>query len=50
MIIGRLPMTFLFTPDEEIGSPTSRALIEDLARTSAYALVTEPGRDGGVKR
>ena len=44
---ARLPMTFLFTPDEEIGSPTSRALIEDFARTSAYALVTEPGRDGG---
>ena len=32
---ARLPMMFLFTPDEEIGSPTSRALIEDPARTSA---------------
>lgn len=42
-----LPLTFLFTSDEEIGSPTSRAVIEDLARASAFALVTEPGRDGG---
>ncbi len=44
---ARLPLTFLFTPDEEIGSPTTRALIEDLGRRAAYVLVTEPGRDGG---
>lgn len=44
---AKRPMTFLFTPDEEIGSPTSRAVIEDLSRQSAYALVTEPARDGG---
>ncbi len=42
-----LPLTFLFTPDEEIGSPTSRALIEACGRASAYVLVTEPARDGG---
>ena len=42
-----LPLTFLFTSDEEIGSPTTRGLIEDLARGAAYALVTEPARDGG---
>ncbi len=41
------PMTFLFTADEEIGSPTSRDVIERLARESAFALVTEPARDGG---
>jgi glutamate carboxypeptidase len=41
------PLVFLVTPDEEIGSPTSRPLIEDLGRRSAYALVTEPARDGG---
>jgi glutamate carboxypeptidase len=35
------------TPDEEIGSPTTRALIEDFARRAAFALVTEPARDGG---
>ena len=41
------PMAYLFTPDEEIGSPTTRGLIEDLARNAAFALVTEPARDGG---
>jgi glutamate carboxypeptidase len=44
---AQLPLTYLITPDEEIGSPTTRGLIEDHARHSAYALVTEPGRDGG---
>lgn len=42
-----LPLVFLFTPDEEIGSPTSRALIEAHGRRAAFALVTEPARDGG---
>lgn len=42
-----LPITFLFTPDEEVGSPTSRPKIEELARHAAYALVTEPSRNGG---
>jgi glutamate carboxypeptidase len=41
------PLVFLVTPDEEIGSPITRPLIEDLGRRSAYALVTEPARDGG---
>jgi glutamate carboxypeptidase len=41
------PLVFVFTPDEEIGSPTTRALIEDLARPCAAVLVTEPARDGG---
>ena len=41
------PLTFLFTPDEEIGSPTSRVVIEDLARNARAALVVEPARDGG---
>ena len=41
------PITFLVTPDEEIGSPITRPMIEDLGRRSAYALVTEPARDGG---
>ena len=36
------PVVFLFTSDEEIGSPTSRRLIEDEARRSAFALVLEP--------
>jgi glutamate carboxypeptidase len=37
----------LLTSDEEIGSPTSRALIEAQARESAYALVLEPPLEGG---
>jgi glutamate carboxypeptidase len=41
------PARFLFTPDEEIGSPTTRGLIEDEGRKAAYVLVTEPARDGG---
>lgn len=42
-----LPITFLFVPEEEVGSPTSRALIEEAARAARYVLVTEPARDGG---
>lgn len=41
------PLIYLVTPDEEIGSPMTRPIIEELARRSAYALVTEPSRDGG---
>lgn len=42
-----LPVTFAFVPDEEVGSNTTRALIESLARNAKYVLVTEPARDGG---
>lgn len=42
-----LPITFLFVPEEEVGSPTSRAAIEAAARNNRYVLVTEPARDGG---
>ncbi|WP_420103149.1 M20 family metallopeptidase [Bosea sp. (in: a-proteobacteria)] len=41
------PLVFLFTPDEEIGSPTSRGLIEQIGREAAAVLVTEPARLGG---
>lgn len=41
------PLVFLFTPDEEIGSITTRGLIEDMGRGAASVLVTEPARDGG---
>jgi len=46
---GRSPLgiTHLFVSDEEIGSPTSRALIEAEGRKAKYVLVTEPARDGG---
>src|SRR5918997_6650928 len=44
---AQVPLVFLVTPDEEIGSPTSRPLIEDIGRRSACTLVMEPARDGG---
>ncbi|MBX9595042.1 MAG: M20/M25/M40 family metallo-hydrolase [Roseomonas sp.] len=45
----RLPVTFLFTSDEEIGSPSTRDIIEAEAARSRYVLVPEPARpDGGV--
>ena len=46
-IATNLPVTILFTPDEEIGSPTSRALIEAEAARAKVVLVPEPGLQGG---
>lgn len=44
-----LPVTVLFTPDEEVGTPSTRDLIEAEAARHAYVLVPEPGHaDGGV--
>ncbi len=43
---SKLPVTFLFIPEEEVGSPTSRGRIEAAARHAKYCLVMEPGRDG----
>ena len=43
----RLPVRVLYVPEEEVGSPTSRAAIEAAARKSKYVLVMEPARDGG---
>jgi len=44
-----LPVSFLFTSDEEVGSPSTRDLIEAEAARHKYVLVPEPGRnDGGV--
>lgn len=45
---GGLPLdvTFVFNSDEEIGSPSSRALIEAEAGRHDLALVLEPGRPG----
>src|SRR4051812_39593522 len=42
-----LGVTQLYVSDEEIGSPTSRALIEAEGRRAKYVLVTEPAREGG---
>ena len=41
-----LPVTFMFIPDEEVGSPTTRDLIEGEARKNKYVLVTEPAKNG----
>ena len=47
--LDRLPLAFLFNTDEEIGSPTSRALIQKEAALSRCAFVLEAGGlDGGV--
>ena len=43
---SKLPITFLYIPEEEVGSPTSQAMIEDEAKKHKYVLVTEPARDG----
>lgn len=42
------PVTFLWTSDEEIGSPTSRGLIEEHARQSFASLVLEAPLAGGA--
>lgn len=42
-----LPIRHLYVSDEEIGSHTSRALIEAEAQRAKYVLVSEPSRDGG---
>ncbi len=48
-IATRLPVTFLLTSDEEIGSPSTRDIIEAEAARNTYVLVPEPARpDGGV--
>jgi glutamate carboxypeptidase len=42
------PITLLLTCDEEIGSQTSRPLVEEEAKTAAAALILEPPIAGGV--
>jgi glutamate carboxypeptidase len=44
----RRPITLVLTPDEEVGSPTSRAIIEEQAAGAALALIPEPAGPGGV--
>ena len=48
-IATRRPVTVLLTSDEEVGSPSTRDLIEAEAARHAVVLVPEPARpDGGV--
>ena len=42
-------VAFLVTTDEEVGSPTSRALVEDTARGARATLVLEPSADAALK-
>ena len=44
----RRPITLLLTPDEEVGSPTSRALIEREAQGSECVLIMEPAGLNGA--
>src|SRR5487761_2558275 len=42
------PITLLLTPDEEVGSPTSRTIIEREAASAAAVLIPEPAGAGGA--
>lgn len=42
------PLVVLYTADEEIGSPSSRAIIEAEARRARLVLNSEPGRPGNA--
>jgi glutamate carboxypeptidase len=44
---AKSPVTALFTSDEEIGSPSSKALIMETARSARAVFNSEPGRPGG---
>lgn len=44
----RRPLVLLVTADEEVGSASSRPLIERFARDAAHALVLEPAAPGGA--
>jgi glutamate carboxypeptidase len=46
-IATHLPVTVLFTSDEEVGSPSTRDLIEAEAARHRYVLVPEPCRQNG---
>lgn len=42
-----LPVTFLFTPDEEFGTPSTRDIVESEGGRSRYVLIPEPAREDG---
>ncbi|HSU07339.1 MAG TPA: M20 family metallopeptidase [Acetobacteraceae bacterium] len=44
----RRPIVLLLTPDEEVGSPTSRDLIEREAKGADFVLIPEPAGAGGA--
>jgi glutamate carboxypeptidase len=49
VLTDRAGLEILISTDEEVGSPTSRPLIEDLGRASAAALILEPSAAGALK-
>ena len=44
----RRPIVLLLTPDEEVGSPTSQAIIEREGRAAEYVLIVEPAGPKGA--
>ena len=42
----KLPVTFMFVPNEEVGSPTTRGRIEAAGERNHYVLVPEPAKEG----
>jgi glutamate carboxypeptidase len=46
-LLKKIPVTFIFNADEEIGSPSSRMLIQQEAVKSAFAFVLETGGRNG---
>lgn len=44
---SKMPIDLIFVPDEEMGSLSSRAFMEEAAKSAGYTLVVEPARDGG---
>lgn len=49
-VLDKLNIAVVFNPDEETGSPVSKAIIDEIARRSDYALVFEAGSTCCVQR
>jgi glutamate carboxypeptidase len=49
MLPDRAGLEILITTDEEVGSPTSRLLIEQIGRAAAAAMILEPSARGALK-
>ncbi len=45
--LTKIPVTFIFNSDEEIGSPSSKTLVQQEARNSIFAFVLETGGRNG---
>ncbi len=45
-VLDGLPLRFVSVADEEVGSPSSRSMLEELARSARCGLVFEAGRAG----